>query len=140
MGAGDQDEGDEGGGMNRDEVQKMWAGRGMDAMVAIEVMGWTYVDSDPDFKWSVPANEDGVVMRRRLPEFSTDISAAWEVVEKIKDYYAYIVLQFDSVEWIVHISDGTVERQTSNVSAPLAICRAALLAVSDHDTEKKGEG
>jgi hypothetical protein len=104
--------------MSRDEILNMPAGREMDALVATEIMG-------------------------REMEYSTDIAAAWEVVlhemgkggcpNLVNDDDGHWALSFDGTNNI----PCTV--QTSFIddprlwcdTAPLAICKAALLALGD---------
>jgi hypothetical protein len=73
--------------MDTDQVP---AGRELDALVAEKVMGWsrkTGVDGWDDM-W--PPGENGNIERRvtapgfgGLPHYSTDVAAAWKVVEKL---------------------------------------------------------
>jgi hypothetical protein len=150
--------------MTPEEIDLMPAGREMDALVAEKVFGdiickssmW-HVRETKDFAlehWTTCKihGKSGCVAEPR--KFSTDISAAWEVVEKIKDQFEEEA-QFNIVHrsgyngpkgnwhagfkvWMTkertgltadwHWSDilGVAEGET----APLAICRAALKAVS----------
>jgi len=63
---------------------------------------------------------------RSLPHYSSDISAAWPVVEKMKDYYLKIEFNQYSKKWEVDFgSKGVVSAD----SCPEAICKAALLAL-----------
>ena len=75
-----------------------------------------------------------------LPSYSTDISAAWEVVEEIggkKSRQWYLCTNFSSEfdnQIYVQILDNVDESENIICSAtadtaPLAICRAALLSV-----------
>ena len=110
--------------------------RELDALVAEKVMGWTYGHPCPGgmdcLHW---ADEKGNVRVYKPPQYSTDISAAWEVVGKIQnDYildfklerkYCVAAMKFvavfedlDGKKWVAH---GWI--------APEAICKAALLAV-----------
>jgi len=120
----------------RDEIENMPADGMTDAAV------WMYV-----FK--------GGTVTGKLPKFSSDISAAWEVAEKINQMitdghltlendFNYLTLEFlgynsgyavsfdcivDDNEWY---EQGTIEKYKYAAraeTAPLAICRAALLAV-----------
>lgn len=63
------------------------------------------------------------------PRFSTDIGAAWEVVEKlglsvIRGYGEWRVGHFDVDAW-----DGFIGPALASMSAPHAICLAALAAL-----------
>jgi hypothetical protein len=71
----------------------------------------------------------------RWPRFSEDIGAAFEVVEKLRaaGYGVVIADTCGHAPWVADFDNGrdvTVEHE----SLPLAICRAALLAVSQETT------
>jgi hypothetical protein len=109
--------------MARDEILNMEAGREMDALVAEKVMGYERV---PDIK---PYGFGDAW----LQHYSTDIAAAWQVVGKLEnnDFWweaSNVVPNSDPIvyEW----KFVTVGRQgeACEFTAPLAICRAALLA------------
>ena len=118
--------------MTRDEILNMPAGRVLDALVAEKVMDWHwYKFLDPklvDEAKGAWLDKDNRVMHNEwLP--STDIADAWQVVEKMQSFelemdyqeswHAYV--NFPGEEWYSSIGD----------TAPLTICRAALLAVMD---------
>jgi hypothetical protein len=110
--------------MTRDEILNMPAGREMDVTVGYHVM-------------------DLVAPPEIYPEYSTDIAAAWGVIERL--------MKLDShwspgVNWDDGDGDGNPmwiasftyygedesqfqQNEVWNKSAPLAICHAALLAV-----------
>jgi hypothetical protein len=97
------------------------AGRALDAEIAEKVMGY-------DISFSP------------LPHYSTDIAAAWLVVEQMREmgYWPKVsyLVDWDTVaKWHVDflVSPNTAY-QTAD-TAPLAICRAALACVaSQHPT------
>lgn len=127
----------------------------LDVLVAEKVMGYTWTpmtDAGDSETWSGHAtllNPEGKTRAQRwkkdgslstwccdcpeLPRFSTDISAAWQVVDKLRSQgrFMSIAILGDGV----HVSldggagggwhGGTYREET----APLAICRAALKAV-----------
>ena len=124
--------------MTKDEILNMPAGREMDALIAEMVMGIEPISFDDETK----CPECEATMRfcgsrswcsschewRHSPykEYSEDISDAWFVFLKFQevniahigdDYFAAIV---DKIKGFTVIVDK---------SAPLAICRSALLAV-----------
>jgi hypothetical protein len=116
--------------MTRDEILAMEPGRELDALVAEKVMGWTVKFMDGIWGWMYRESE-----RNRwynVPRFTTDISAAWEVVEKMQSWGGCDIGCFGRT------GDGTwyvVETHTVNGchkatchTAPEAICNAALLA------------
>jgi hypothetical protein len=131
--------------MTREEIEKMEAGRELDSLIARKVFGYEITCSvDPLSDFSVGRNRDGSDAKRNFcwvnddleiptPHFSTKIQAAWQVVEKFdkKDNEVYLNhLPRFYPEWqcIIFYMDGN--RQSAGAdTAPLAICRAALLAV-----------
>lgn len=115
----------------------MEAGRELDALVAEKVMGhkvkWGRsrfypLDYDTPFFDEQP-------LKRSIPNYSTDIAAAWEVVEKLKEQTAPerdIEIGCYSF-YRVSIVDAATEAEIAvmeNDSAPLAICLAALKALA----------
>ena len=124
--------------MTRDEVLAMKPGRELDALVAEKVMGWEYF----------PAQATGMFVR--LGYFfdpvsgeahhhwspSTDISAAWEVVEKMSEQWPQYQLAKIEDGWSVMWGfDGYGWPEATGKTAPEAICKAALLAVMDGKDE-----
>ena len=121
--------------MNYDDMP---AGPEMDALVAERVMGEIVSSGDK----IVPVN--GWEACRYIPEYSSRIEAAWEVVEKLIERRLYMrVMACEGIEysfdmniktfWRVELKEGqAIEPHitaTSFDTAPLAICRAALKAV-----------
>ena len=108
-------------------IDEMPAGREMDALVAEKVFGVPHEDCFDVYggKRCVKDDEYGG------PQcYSTDIAAAWEVVEKIREDYEPRIELWDE-GWEVTILTGTDRGSASGraLTAPLAICRAALKAV-----------
>lgn len=93
--------------MTRDEILAMPAGREMDVLVGRHVMDLV---GPPDLYW----------------EYSTDISAAWMVVEK----FPAVSLTFRGKYWFCDVNQVDFDYSQAE-TAPLAICRAALLAVTE---------
>lgn len=104
----------------------------MDALIAERVMGLKPTNPgfySNDVYISRPHGENMGIVGIFKP--STDVSAAWEVVEKMFETYSKeITVEFGWKEnpiyaWHCHMGlvDATAE------TAPLAVCRAALLAV-----------
>ena len=119
--------------MTRDEIINMPAGRELDVLVAEKVMG------EKGFKPVIDAitefNGFGVINRPVYGEiefscYSTSIVAAWEVVEK------FIFQLHHGVDgyWCVLMTPEEINGQdvfeAGGDTAPLAICRAALLVVN----------
>lgn len=105
----------------------MTPGRELDALVAKHVMNWDFVDGE----WHAQ-NEIGLTdVMPHVPSYSTDIAAAWEVVEK-SELLSGAYLRFESLvsQWqIGYICDGSFEMETWGATVPHAICLAALKAV-----------
>ena len=107
------------------DIDKMEAGPEMDALVAERVMGWT-AERKPGLPhlWLPP----GHFISGWSP--STDISAAWQVVEKMLEKHEAFHLEYiPDKQWYAMFWFATYF--TSADTAPLAICRAALKAVVD---------
>lgn len=126
--------------MNRDEILAMKPGRELDALVAEKVMGYAIGDGQGGWivqKVIIHRPDDGTAEwlrngQQQLPHYSTDISAAWEVVDKLKisivpqclgapDEYSYMV-EYENEPYVNGI-------RVFASKAPEAICKAALLAV-----------
>jgi len=129
--------------LSRDEIQAMKAGREMDALIgrAFGVEKWCpehqdgfdapcFCDRGPPHTWHI---------REALPRFSTDIAAAWQVVKKLSDDIGPV-----SVCWGIYGPEGNKASVMSmfgpdpgavGETAPLAICRYALLATMESEHE-----
>ena len=112
-------------------IDDMPAGREMDALVAEKVMGYEHC-KDPAEYWGIPdAPKDNKNWKHysRIffgdpPKFSTDIAAAWEVVEKLDGYARD---EFHDI-----MGDECAMRdlwELTSKKAALTICYAALQAV-----------
>jgi hypothetical protein len=109
------------------------AGRETDERIAVEVMGYRRLTAG-EIARGIHANH------RYYP---TDIAAAWEVVEKMqgggpfKSWWSAIETPgwptgTDS-KYTARVFEGSVCIANENAdTAPLAICRAALAAISGH--------
>lgn len=106
--------------MTNDEIDKLEAGSELDKLIAEKVMGWRVVDDRGSYH-----AYDGETWLGILADyfpFSTDIRAAWEVVERI----GLSVLKIND-GWQARRYVGAYDICSSNdVTAPMAICRAAL--------------
>jgi hypothetical protein len=117
----------------RDEIMAMVPGRELDALVAKKVMGWTF--SNLIKSWYPPnLRPENNAYGHKLRNYSTDIAAAWEVVEKMKDYKIYSDIHTASNCYMVDGYSEIFEDEIEHVeceTAPHAICKAALLAVME---------
>lgn len=130
-----------------DEIDNLEAGPELDTLIAERVMGWVvgpeeYVHGHNmhvgsfERSW-VGSKCDGRTWLVGGFKPSTDIAAAWQVVEKLKgnpgddlkDWHwnPEIVWLDDNRGWAVVFN----EQEASAPTAPLAICRAALRAISN---------
>lgn len=154
------------------EIDRMEAGRELDAMVAEKVMGlrprwWSLhrndkplrdlMDTDvrPTLFWLDCQSLDHVPLEVLRPNadgdmpilecddgesvlcYSTDIAAAWEVVEKLKEITENVLVSWEETYWEVEVcvtqeafNRGYRTAINDADTAPLAICRAALIAVA----------
>lgn len=111
--------------MTRDEILKMPAGREIDALVATEIFG-----VEVEFE-KIAGEPYAKGKGYSIPQYSYRISDAWDVVEKLAG-------EAEEID-VAHSMDGWTcllwfFRERSRIhaladTAPLAICRAALLAV-----------
>ena len=122
--------------MNRKEILEMPAGREMDALIAEKVIGWR-IDELTAYSPSGSSCARHPKGDWWLNYYSTNMDAAWEIVEKFvsKGYGVHVYRHGD---W----NDKNGKRYWQSYmdfrfpivdadTAPLAICRAALLAVMD---------
>lgn len=119
--------------------------RKLDALVAEKVMGWKDI-SGPDHgidMWQTPEGHRGI-RGKDIPSYSTDIAAAWEVAEKLSQLCFGLWRVGDEWECELDSNDGrflvagdSVHVFGSGISAPLAICLAALKAVGVSEDEIK---
>lgn len=122
-------------------------GRELDALIAEKVMGWTNVIDNsvthmtggqllgvsPDERAS-PFT--GYLAKTYVPHYSTDMTDAWKVVEKIASCAIEHERDECRVVAIAFRGDGLpYEGRATCKTAPLAICLAALKAVG-HSTDK----
>jgi hypothetical protein len=115
----------------------MEAGREMDKLVAEKVMGWSgfcCYAAEEDL-WGVPPDGkgEGLELNVPIPDYSWDIVAAWRVVERLAEIEGPV-----SVCWGIYGDEGNRASVMTMFgfgpgvvasTAPLAICRAALIAV-----------
>jgi hypothetical protein len=133
------------------DIDQLEAGRELDALVAEKVMGWPHITDDDPYRHyksygGVIVNGDAEIIRRGVIgepwKPSTDIAAAWEV-------FSHHCLTSQVIGSWVHDSNERPELPQNDMgyaiewfctsrgdpvvglSAPHAICLAALKAVSD---------
>lgn len=120
--------------MTRDEILKIPAGKKMDTLIAKHVFNhrvfMTFKDWEsagrPLYDQSGNNNVFVADVGGNLPKFSSYIESAWGVLEKFNWYH----VTKPHARIMVELPDGiSVLAET----VPLAICRAALLAVMDNE-------
>lgn len=112
-------------------------GRELDALVAEKVMELKNIrklntEAIKDFVYDRPNLITGLhVIEDLVPEYSTDIAAAWEVVERLAEYHGnkcdLDYGEFLEGLWTVRFGFGN--DSCSAETAPHAICLAALKVV-----------
>lgn len=128
-------------------MKPMKPGRELDAVIAEKVLGLNLEsEQNPDFgdglmvrvcepktiqTISGPYRENGL---RPLPHYSASMSAAWAVVEQLREKGIYFATTNCHERWDVWLSVNPIddlvgEATASSVSLPLAICLAALKAI-----------
>jgi len=113
--------------MDIDDVMNIAASRQTDILIAEKVMGlsldWEFAEFQ-NGEPAVPTLRDKYDEIGILPFYSTNISDAWNVVEKLR-----LTIEPTAInKWYVHQGAGSDGVYAG--TAPLAICRAALLYVS----------
>lgn len=116
-------------------------------LIAERVMGWKRGEryGNGNGEWQRPTDDpkrSGRLTWEQTPRYSTDIAAAWQVVEKWRakgEGFQLDSLGFTGVEgetdaaWrcsFMDATDGGMEHYSAEAeTAPLAICLAALAAV-----------
>jgi len=123
------------------DIDSIPPGQDLDALIAETVMGWDIHFSDPGFRgglphWRDPENSTLYGPGNWSP--STDIEAAWKVVEKLRsysfdfDFFASKIRVPDGKKpWIKAAFHSRTDIYSSEAdTAELAISRAALKAIS----------
>jgi hypothetical protein len=133
--------------MKTDYIYNMPAGKEMDTLIAEKVMGlcahdWKLTPNDDDYDsvcrvcqkchlefWGLRPPAYGC----HYGSYSTNIAAAWEVVEKMKEKGKLYLIVSDDTGYKAEIllNDPVPMAIAQCDTAPLAICRVALLAVME---------
>ena len=129
----------------REEILNMPAGRKMDALIAVSILGWE------KGKWITPpenhpasinnwcAEWDDLGCPNWMPHYSTDISAAQEATEKWLDSHSDYAISIESVnttsgriyDIVLWGMDNDPVFTAKAETESLARCRCLLLAVMD---------
>jgi hypothetical protein len=117
-------------------IETLDAGPELDAMVAEQVMKWTkFIGTGGGTYWNDESGHFvGGDTRWPVPPYSSDIAAAWEIVEDFGSSFVSLTHAYGEADgeiqdgwWCEVIGPGYAMRQFAD-TAPLAICRAALAA------------
>lgn len=126
------------------DYSMMEAGRELDALVAARVMGLTVEPrgGEPRYYNETMREQYGGAWTSPVPHYSTDLLAAWEVLDMMRGRGFGVVVSDAgaTVPWAVDFDDGKVGVNVQSASLPVAICNAALFAVarsSPSDEEAK---
>ncbi len=115
--------------LTREQIESLEAGPEMDALVAEKIMGWFRAMN----AWWQPDKTLGGSM----PAYSTDISAAWSVVDALANSCTWKLLlssegctaQLSGVPILLSTGQPNGVFQFANIEdTPLVLCRAALLS------------
>ena len=109
--------------MNKEDILKTEAGKEIDLLIAEHIMGWYVSPSGLVSQKNKPG--DFVIDACEETPFSTNIGYAWLVADKLK----LTIAPYKDGKY--HAADGTVIAWAD--TAPLAICRAALLTTLTED-------
>lgn len=127
-------------------IDKLKAGHELDLMVAKEVMGCRVIKRDGGtFDLIIPGGVNSIDWVEEAgawsgcPKYSTEMAAAWSVVEHFKWNYIYrsdkdVDPTLKAGQWEVSMKRDDSEHKDRRyysiaATAPLAICQAALRAV-----------
>jgi hypothetical protein len=114
-------------------------GRELDAAIATQVMGWHDVKFQPianafgekvlDEYAGHPPND--LLKNAIIPKYSSNIQFAWDVLEKLKTISVFAaVISAKGQPWVCKVNKDTAFVEERADAAPLAICKAALKAMS----------
>ena len=126
----------------------MNAGRELNVKIATDVMEWHYWDFEGDYEGEFPmftyVGESALAVyfdqgdQHIWFDPSTDISAAWAVVEKVLEieYMCFSLSKTPVTYWVAEFHQrGTVYQDFGDTPAE-AICLAALKAVDSEQDDK----
>ncbi len=120
----------------------MQAGRDLDALIA-EMMGWTWDEKTAHSPTGSRNDNRGKYEWWWLPKYSSDMAAAWEVVEHVRKYsgrnaFSLFGPSDESEAWFCGFERKWHGRQFENIydleagdTAAHAICLAAIKAIKE---------
>ena len=124
---------------DRKEIEQLSSGREIDVLVAEEIMSWRIETDEPKIRklqgyfardeerlwWRAP--EGG--WYSDPPPYSSDIVAAWQIVESMNSSGQFLFLAQNTEEFKVAFDESTTINPDyiGEKSVALAICKAALV-------------
>lgn len=115
--------------------------RELDALVAEKVMGWVKSSDEHGdiyseqsvsyvmhYRTDVPHGMRNDSTTAELPFFSSQIAAAWTVVDHMRYNGSLLELEEEKTGWWARFSGGEKDLLLNQQTAPMAICLAALKA------------
>ena len=116
--------------LTREEILSLLPGRELDALIAKHVMGLDMVEDQLPQLPRYYLTDYEKTIHRDVPLYSSDISAAWEVVTHLKSKYWYFMLSDENEGWEASFywDPHRPAYEALSAEAPQAICKAALLA------------
>lgn len=125
--------------MNKQEIFDMQPGPQMRALIAEHVMGYQpgkWHDGAGLLDWKTPGGSYTVTSA--LPDWPVEIAPAWAVFEHIldpnRDYLQPCGNGQDGLWWAYYRDDAML---AWGETAPLAICRAALILSTRRDRQRR---
>ena len=116
-----------------EEIDSLQAGRVLDALIHKHIFDFDNIDLYegiwPENRTNQYPGTENDWVKDSVPHYSTDISAAWEVIEKVKITWPYFIIgPHSSGGWLLSDSwsDETSQHHILADTVSLAICRAAL--------------
>ena len=131
--------------MTSDEILALNPGKPLDALVAEKVMGWTWAETDSGLEGLFPPQEfaihgfkpilifNDLGHLHGMPEYSTDITEAWEVLDKFDNVTFRKMREADGTirhsvyVWLENAINNPVIMYKADTLSE-ASCKAALLA------------
>jgi len=117
-------------------MAELEAGRALNELIAGKLREWAPFRPGKGPVAAYPLDELSMGMYAELiptPPYSTDVAAAWHIVERMRAEGWQIVVDTRPGNWLVQFfsTDGTQRSAASADGLPLAICRAAVAALDN---------
>ncbi|MEK4185644.1 BC1872 family protein [Paenibacillus sp. FSL L8-0494] len=115
--------------LTREEIQTLTPGRELDALIAEHVMALDMVEGQLPQLPRYFLTDYEKTIHRDVPLYSSDIAAAWPVLERMQVLGWSWDMKMNNLANEVEVRIG--RGQAVNKIVPLAICKAALIANLD---------